>query len=358
MKHTVRRGAVPATALACAIAAIAMPLQAQVEVRTGDVRISIGGRLHSQFNTTSVAGEPSSDFLIRRARLEFGIRVNEFLSGAVQPDFGEGGISLKDAYVQLAFSPQFELRLGQFKRPFDLFELTSSSQTLVIERDGDVRGLSACSGAGGVCSLSRLTERLRYADRDIGVMAEGASRNGRVSYMAAITNGAGANTPDENGSKSLSGRVEVAARPDVRLAVNLGLHDYLRGPDDEYALAFGADIEYGDYDGGLHVQGGIVFGDNWRNLVGGSPSTFATFQGIVSYRTPVRGRRITAIEPLGRLSWGDPDTDAGNDAGLLFTPGVVIHFTGRNKIAANLDIVSPGVGDTEMSLKMQSYLYF
>lgn len=341
------------------LATAASSLPAQIQITSRALTLDVGGRLHSQFNTTSDAGEPASEFLIRRARLEIGVTVSDFVSGAIQPDFGEGGLSLKDAYVQLSFSPQFEARVGQFKRPFDLFELTSSTQTLVIERDGEIRGVDTCAGTGSICSFSRFTEELEYADRDIGVQIQGQSKSGRFTYLAAITNGAGANRADENGAKSLTGRVEFAAQERLSIGVNLGLHDYVRGPDDEYAVALGGDVAYGDYDRGLHVQGGLVVGDNWQNLVAGDPATFATAQAIVSYKLPLRrGRRIQAVEPVGRLSWGDPNTDGADDAGLLFTPGFVIHFTGRNKIAANLDVWSPSVGDTEVSLKVQSYLHF
>ncbi len=54
------------------------------------------------------------------------------------------------------------------------------------------------------------------------------------------------------------------------------------------------------------------------------------------------------------MSWGDPDTDVDDDEGVLITPGVVLHFTGRNKFALNADIYSPGEGDTEWSFKAQT----
>ena len=55
----------------------------------------------------------------------------------------------EDAYVRLTFGSGFRATIGQFKRPFDVFELTSSTQTLVIERAGGVDGVSACAGPGG-----------------------------------------------------------------------------------------------------------------------------------------------------------------------------------------------------------------
>ncbi len=180
-----------------------------------------------------------------------------------------------------------------------------------------------------------------------------------------MTNGTGANTEEENGTKSYTGRLAVAATPDLTIAGNVGAHDYERENalgemENEYAIAFGGDIEYGNYTSGLHVQAGITAGDNWLNLdASGDPTTFLTAQAIVAYKVPLSNPRyLEAIEPVTRVSWGDPDTDTDDDQGILFTPGLVAYFGGRNKLAINADIWSPSQGDTELSIKVQSYLHF
>jgi hypothetical protein len=339
---------------------LASSAAAQVEVKSKAMELTITGRVHGQFNTSSVAGEPGSEFLVRRARLTAELKINDFVSGKIQPDFGEGEINLKDAYVRLTFSPSFRATIGQFKRPFDLFELTSSTQILVIERAGGVRGVSACPGPGGVCSFSRLTEKLQYSDRDIGVMIDGKDPSGRFTYAASVTNGVGANTADENGPKSYTGRVGFSPVENVTIAAHAALHDYVDpSTDDEYATAFGGDVEVGEYSQGLHVKAGIAAGENWLNLVAGEPSNFLSAQAIVTYKLAVPDNPfVSHVEPLTRASWGDPDTDASDDEGWLFTPGFVVHFVGRNKIAANVDVWNPAVGDTECSIKVQSYLHF
>ncbi len=337
---------------------------AQVEVRSNAVQITITGRLHAQFNTTSVTDEPEAEFLIRRARLAAELRINDFVSGKVEPDFGEGKIALKDAWVRLTFDRAFRATVGQFKRPFDLFELTSSTQILVVERTGEVRGVDSCAGPGGTCTLSRLTEKLQLSDRDIGVMFDGTDPEGKFRYMVAVTNGTGSNTEDENGSKSFSGRIAVTPVKDVTIAGNVAAHDYLLpvAPDlanNEFAVAYGGDIEVGNFNSGLHFQGGVVAGDNWLNLIADEPTTFVTAQGILSWKVPVNENRfVSALEPVARVSWADPNTDLADDEGVLATGGLMVHFTGRNKIAANVDVWSPVVGDSEYSIKVQSYLYF
>jgi hypothetical protein len=341
------------------LALIIVPaVSAQVRVSSQAAEIRLSGRVHTQFNTTSADGEAGSDFLIRRARFSAEVTVDEFISGKVEPEYGEGRVQLRDAYLRLSFGPGFRVTAGQFKRPFDLFELTSSTQILVIERAGDIRGVNACAGPGGVCSFSRLTERLQFADRDVGVMVEGTGRSGRLSYSAALTNGAGQNQRDENGAKSFTARARFVLADGVAVAGNLGLHDYVAPGGDAHAAAWGGDLEVGDFQKGFHLQAGIVAGENWRNLVAGEPTTFLAFQGIVTYKSPIsKSRYLQAWEPVARVSWSDPALGERADGGWLLTPGLVFHFAGRNKLAANVDFWrSDGVA--EWSLKIQSYLYF
>jgi hypothetical protein len=351
---------VAAACVVTGLGAVTGSATAQVEVKSRAAELTITGRVHGQFNTTSVAGEPGTEFLIRRARITAELKINDFVSGKIQPDFGEGEINLKDAYVRLTFSPSFRATIGQFKRPFDLFELTSSTQILVVERAGGVRGVDACTGPGGVCTFSRLTEKLQYSDRDIGLLIDGRDPSGRFSYAASVTNGVGANTAEENGTKSYTGRIGFSPTGNITVAAHAALHDYVDpSSGNEYATAFGGDVEVGDDGRGLHVKAGVVAGENWRNVLAGEPSDFLSTQVIVTYKLPVSDNRfVSHIEPLARVSWGDADTAVGNNDGWLFTPGFMVHFVGRNKIAANVDVWRPAVGNPEYSVKVQSYLHF
>ena len=67
---------------------------------------------------------------------------------------------------------------------------------------------------------------------------------------------------------------------------------------------------------------------------------------------------MRAVEPVGRVSWGDPDRASADDGGILFTPGLMVHFDGRNKLAANIDAWRPQSGDTVWGMKAQIYMYF
>ncbi|MDH5643120.1 MAG: hypothetical protein OEY63_02880, partial [Gemmatimonadota bacterium] len=196
----------------------------------------------------------------------------------------------------------------------------------------------------------------------IGVMVDGRLSDGQIRYSLAVTNGEGANKDDINGTKSYTGRVEFLPADDVRISGNVGAHDYFNAATgDETALAFGGDVEYGNFNEGLHLQAGVVTGDNWRVLdaITNEPSSFMAAQGIITYKHPIEGNdRIAAIEPVARLSWADPDTGVDADHGMVLTPGFVVHFAGRNKMAVNVDVWMPNTGNSEMSLKVQSYLHF
>lgn len=292
-------------AAGAALAAITSPLAAQTTFHTHAAEITIGGRLHTQFNTSSADSEPASDMLVRRARVDALVKINEFLSGFVQPEYAGSRAFLQVAYVRLSFAPAFHAMIGQYKRPFDLFTQTSSTDILVIERTGTIRGVGACSGVGGMCSYGQFMEKLKLATPDIGVILDGGDRAGRFSYAVAVMNGAGQNVSDENGTKSYSGRVVIAPSPDVHLSGNLAWHDYVEPSGaNGYARVVGGDVELGNSTRGLHIQAGAVSGDNWLNYLAGGPTTFATAQAIVTYKVPVRQSPpvLLAARPLSTCS--------------------------------------------------------
>lgn len=348
----------PRTILAFGLAAavLAPAVQAQsVTGRAADIRF--GGRLHAQYGASSVPSA-DNDFFFRRVRLIADITVNEFLGARIQPDFAGGTAALQDAYVTLTFSDGFELSAGQFKRAFDLFELASSTDLSIIERDGRVEGAGSCAGVGGVCSFSRLTEKLGFAGRDQGLRLGGGS--GAVSWQASVTNGTGLNTSDENDAKSYAGRLTVAASDKVTLGGGLAVHDYVDPADENaFAAAWSADVEYGGWRDALHLQLAVVGGDNWKSLdPDGAEAPFSAVQGVASWYAPLTGGRLAGIEPLLRVSVADPDGDTADDGATVVTPGLMLYISGRNKIGVNLDVFSPETGDTEYSFKVQTFLYF
>ncbi|MDT8368911.1 MAG: porin [Longimicrobiales bacterium] len=327
-------------------------LTAQIEVTAGEATIRLSGRLQAQYATSSAPGA-IDDFDLRRVRLKFDVGWNEIISARLQPEMSDGELELQDAWVAFALSPSVKVTMGQFKRAFDLIELVSSTQLSVIERDGRIEGVDNCLGVGGVCTYSRMVTKLGFAGRDQGVKVEVAT--GPVDLIATVTNGTGINTSDENDGKSFSGRAEWAFNEDLTLAGSLALHDFIAPDDDtEYATGWNVDLDYGAWADGPHLQAGVIGGENWK--AAGEPTFFA-WQAIGSWHFDHEGP-IVGLEPLFRVSGGDPDTGVGNNSGIVWTPGMMLYLGGRNKFGFNLDVYSPDSGDTEASFKFQTFLYF
>lgn len=352
------------TLLVTTAATLVTPVTA-VEVKSKAKEITLTGRMQSQFNTSSVEGELGSEFLIRRARITVEVELNDFVEGKVQPDYGEGKFTLKDAFMKLNYSPDLSFRIGQFKRPFDLFELTSSTKILVVERALRIRGVS------GHRSYSSLTEKLGFADRDIGVEVAFKSKDKKLGITAAVTNASGANavpskTDGALGEMQYTGRVLLKPVEDQDLAFGFGASLRPYETDSvtvEYAPAVEGDIELGNFDEGAHIQAGFLWGENWTVSVPdtASPPKFMSVQVIGGYRIPVADSKyVEAVEPILRVSFADPNGDMDDDGGILVTPGIQFFFTGRNKIAVNVDVFMPqsDAEDTEYSLKAQSSVHF
>lgn len=344
--------------------ALMLPVQAsaQFEVSGRGATLRIGGRLQTQYRTSSVEGF-SDQIFTRRARIIVDVTLNDFLSARVQPDFA-GVTSVKDAWVRLNFAPEFQVYLGQFKQAFDLFELSSSTDLSIIERNGGILGVRDCFL--GACTYSRLTEGLLYADRDQGIRVDGTM--GRISYSTSFTDGI-LLTSGENSSavRAVAGRLTFAVTDDLRLSGQFALQDY---PDPDTTAvnnatgaAFGGDVEYGTWRDGLLVQAAYVTGDNWRlhEEVGRPGPTFSTAQLVASYYFPVDGPpHLAGLEPLARISWADPDVDTDDNGGVMITPGFMAYIMGRTKVGFNVDIYDPKApdADTEYSFKLQTFIYF
>lgn len=341
--------------------------EAQSEISARGASLRFGGRLHAQYQASSVDNS-TSDFFVRRARFSGDWTFNDFLSGRLMTDFAGGSAKLLDAYIQLDFSDAFVVQFGQTKRAFDLIELLSSTDLSTIERAGSVPGYDGCAGVGGICSYSRLSEALNFGSRDTGIRVEGAT--GRFGYTATLTNGRSPNSRDENSRKSTAVRATFAVTDAITVGANLQDKDYLQ-PDDVTAQAFawGADVEIGEWRDGLKVVGGIIGGDNWRALrllpapAAGlrdefSPGAFLAGELYVSYYVPIENDRIVGLEPVGRVSFANPDDRIDDGGGMLFTPGLMAYILGKNKIGFNWDYYVPQAGDAVHAFRVQTFLYF
>ena len=325
--------------LALTLPALAM---AQPEIKSKAERLTITGRVHAQWFQSSIGGDPSNEFFIRRARATIKVKMNDMWSGVVQPDFGRDGLSLKGAFVRA--KPKdglFEITFGQTKRPFDIFELTSSTEHLTIERDGRI-------GRKRVVSLSRLTEKLDYSDRDIGVFVGIKPKSKRMDLYLGASNGSGANLPAQFSKKAYQARVGVQPIADQpwRLFGGVSTRPYKAAADTTGAGELLTEEKYASALRDLHAVGwlqegrcrtgrALSVGHNWRGEqtnydrttdFSQSPPSFVALQGIIAYTHHVGDKGwFNSIRPVLRVSWADPNTDddkgGKDDAGTLITPG-------------------------------------
>lgn len=363
-----------------AVLVLAAPVQAVAQMPAA-WELDLTGRVQIQFNTSSVDGVPFSTFEMRRVRLGVELEFEEWLFGRIQPEYALGELRLADAFIDMEFHPALGLRLGQFKKPFSLLELTSSTVFPTIERGLRIRGIEdvfRVELGPGVAPIlvdfgddlvpgeeQALLDVLGYEGRDIGAALHGAV--GRLGYEVGVFNGQGPDQQDENGRKSFAGRLTVQPWETFPLVLGAGvsyhelafdgLLDGVAVVDRELSgTALEVDAEWGEFRRpGLRVLAEATTGDN---LAVDEP--FVAAQGIVAYFRPVDGERIEGIEPVGRVSFGDPSIDRDGDEGWLLTPGVNVYFFGRNRLMLNWDVFLPGAEQFEAAnaLRAQAQIYF
>ena len=94
---------------------------------------------------------------------------------------------LTDAYFDFAKSPYATVRVGQYKVPFGLQELTSDTRQEFVDRS--------------------ITNAKFAPSRDVGVMLSGQFFEKKFGYQATVVNGAGQNNPQDDTSYMYVARV-------------------------------------------------------------------------------------------------------------------------------------------------------
>lgn len=153
----------------------------------GKYDIHFGGRLLVQSRTFIGETRRTDSFFVREARLQAdGTLFNDY-EFTVQGDFGRGSAQLQDGFLGWKRHKAFPLRLGQFKEPFGLEELTSGRFIDFIERS-----------PGAVL----------YPGRDLGFMFHGKLWEDRIEYQLGAFNGNGRNNAlDANDDKDIAARL-------------------------------------------------------------------------------------------------------------------------------------------------------
>ncbi len=137
----------------------------------GSVKLKIGGRIQHDFayfaEDGSVERRLGEDFEdgteFRRARLYFSGTIYDDIDFKVQYDFAGGDADFKDVYLGMRDVPYVgNVRIGQFKEPFSLEELTSSNYITFMERSL-VNTFSPSRNTGVMFYDTMLDKRMTWA---------------------------------------------------------------------------------------------------------------------------------------------------------------------------------------------------
>ena len=359
---------------------IALACTAQLAAQESKPAVAVSWHAYAQvqFNTTNVdeerLGDPEADiaastFDTRRVRLGADAEIGEWITGKVEADFAQARLKLTDVWMSFELAEGVALRAGQFKKPFSMLELTSSSRILPIERGVSIREVAAAIEAdlesapdrvprfGDAVLLGehyQMLAALGYLSRDLGASVHG--RRGSLGYELGVFNGAGADRRDTNDAKSVAGRITLRPSPAVPLVLGgaASHRETIADGEDVSGTVFELDAEWGAArDPGIHVQLEGAAGDN---LIDGS---LRSAQAVLGWFKLLSGR-AEGIEPLFRLSWGDPRTSVEGDEAWFITPGLNLYFHGRNRLMVNWEQYLPSAeGAASVSgVRAQAQLYF
>jgi len=297
---------------------------------------------------------PESSFLIRRARIEARGNLAEQVSFVIAPNYttGQSGLTLADAYLDVAFTKgetpsTLVLRVGQFKRPFGRYELTSSTNLPSLER-GAYRGLVPASS-------SDLAVGNGYEARDLGAGLYFTGLSDQLDVSVAVMNGAlSPNFVDLNGAKSFYARATYAITPKLSVGASFGDHDFqaidtLPTPDDTTQTrntGFGLDAQWSaPGEAGLYLMVDYVSGESAVN----SANTVWGIQAVAAYHIRMASPTgfLYAIEPALRYDVAEPNNNLIDDQTTLITAGVNLYLTSRTQV--RLLYESQGFEDSALS---------
>jgi hypothetical protein len=356
-------------------------------LEAGPLKLKLGGRVQAQFSTTNVDEEEliaagrrpllpiaSTMFETRRIRLQTDLEYGDMITGKIELEFGMARLQVRETYFNMRLDPAVQFRFGQWKKPFSMLQLTSSTRWLLIERGVRIRGLNEALMAQdpdtSVLTIFRgavipgehhdMLERFGYLAYDLGAAVHGTI--GAFGYQVGAFNGEGTDAIDQTNGKSIAARATYRLMESTPLTIGAGVstreirltsNPTIQNRD---GVAYEVDLELGDFRRkGLHIQAEATTGTNLA-----VDETFKAAQLVTAWFQPVTDKKFEGWELAGRVSWGDPIDNLDGDEGLLLTPGFNIYFTGRNRFMLNWDVYMPR-GDNFENLhafRAQAQVYF
>lgn len=124
----------------------------------------------------------------------------EFALGPLKTDATNniGNTRLSDGYIELAPVPEAVVRVGQFKVPFGMQQLTSDTRQEFVDRS--------------------IADAKFAPTRDVGLMLHGTAWEKKFGYQAGIFNGSGPNNPQEDRKQMYAARVWIDPLGEYKLS--------------------------------------------------------------------------------------------------------------------------------------------
>ena len=331
--------------------------------------VKLNGRLQEQFyyfdnSDYAPALGTTSNFFIRRARIEARGQISENVSVFIQPSFeggrplnatttctsaevpagggtpavtctttGRSGLRLRDAWIDVRFGPEGDktaiyFRGGQEKRPYSRYELTSSVNLPSMER-GAGQGL-APRASNDIFSAAG------FLSHDVGASLRMERKLDDVRMLTlkvGAYNGQGESLNDVNGKKSFGARGTFGVTSKLDVGASWFTHDAIvttNGvPDSSFTnSAFGLDAQWGKVgEEGLWALAEYLQGDN---AIAAKPE-MRGFQALAAYNIRMKSPTawLYAVEPSFRYDLADPDSDAPGDRVTTMTAAIGVYFSSR-----------------------------
>lgn len=242
----------------------------------------------------------SDTFSLRRAEVGFPGKLNKYVSYNIRLGV-DGGHTwpLREASFKVTYIPKIELKIGQFKPPFGLEVLTSSSKLDFIEK----------SRSTGQC-------KSKPVERDIGIQASLNTKY--VNCFAAVVNGTGGNVfADDNDWKDVVGRIQI--KPPVE-GLSIGIDGYLgkKGEKELDRNRYGFDLSFTKEPYMAKAE-----------LLGAKNDKVDSIGFYVQAGYTVKlGKEmlLKKIQPVARFERWDGDIDKEKDSPNIITVGINLFF--------------------------------
>jgi len=250
----------------------------------------------------------TNDFQVKRARGKFSGNANEKIKYSMLFDFinDKKGSNLADAYIDVNYLPRAKVRMGQFKTPFSMEYLTSSTKWDTIE-------------------LAQVVSKLG-SKRDIGVQISG-DVSPMLEYAVGVFNGAGSNAAEENKRKDIIARGII--KPAKGLLVGVSHYEGWSGEEDENKTKRRTGAQLGFVNEPLSVKSEFIFGKN------GETSAYSWYAQL-GYILPIPlGKKSQKLQPIVKYDSYDPNGDKEKNKTDIATVGLNWFITEKTKLQVN-----------------------